>query len=92
MRCVSGPGKVERTAEGTCGEFNALMCGWSFGRFDVPTGLIKSPEEKYRARVAKQENVDALQKSILQFGPVNEHVQLVLFVGANQPLPEKSGF
>ena len=27
MRCVSGPGKVERTAEGTCGEFNALMSG-----------------------------------------------------------------
>ena len=92
MRCVSGLGKVERTAKGTCGEFNALMSGWSFGRFDVPTGLIKSPEEKYRVCAAKQENVDAAVARLLQFGPVNEHVEVVLFVGANQPLPEMSGF
>ena len=69
---------MERTAEGKYGELNAQMAGWSYGRFDVPTGLIKSPEEKYRARVAKQENVDALLKSILQFGTVNEHVHVVL--------------
>ena len=83
---------MERTAEGKYAELNAQMVGWSYGRFDVPTGLIKSPEEKYRARVAKQENVDALQKSILQLGTVNEHVQVVLFVGANQALPSKTGF
>ena len=68
------------------------MAGWSYGRFDVPTALIKSLEEKYRARVAKQGNVDALQKSILKLGTVNEHVQVVLFVGANQALPTKTGF
>ena len=89
---VSGPGKVERTADGKHGELNAQMDGWSYGRFDVPTALIKSPEEKYRACAAKQEKVDALLKSILQFGPVNEHVQVVLFVGANQALPAKTGF
>ena len=83
---------MERTAEGNYGELNAQMATWSVGRFDVPTALIKSPEEKYRARVAKQENVDALAKSILQFGTVNEHVQVVLFVGANQALPAKTGF
>ena len=89
---MSGPGKVERTADGKHGELNAQMDGWSYGRFDVPTALIKSPEEKYRACAAKQEKVDALLKSILQFGPVNEHVQVVLFVGANQALPAKTGF
>ena len=83
---------MERTADGKYAELNAQMAGWSYGRFDVPTGLIKSPEEKYRARVAKQENVDALLKSILQFGTVNEHVQVVLFVGANQAVPAKTGF
>ena len=69
MRGASGPGKVERTPDGNHGELNAQMDGWSYGRFDVPTALIKSPEEKYRVCAAKQEKVDALLKSILQFGP-----------------------
>ena len=37
---VSGPGKVERTADENYGELNAQMAGWSYGRFDVPTALI----------------------------------------------------
>ena len=58
----------------------------------VQVKLIQSSEEEYRARVAKQENVDALEKSLQMFGTVNEHVELVLIVELNNSLQVKSGF
>ena len=36
--------------------------------------------------------MDALAHSLLQFGSLNEHVEVVLFVGVGRPLPSKSGF
>ena len=54
--------------------------------------LTCSPEEKYRAREAKQENVDSLERPLLTFGTMNEHVELVLFVTGAKPLPQNAGF
>jgi hypothetical protein len=68
------------------------MNKFNFGRYILPVSLFCSPEESYRARVAKQENVDALEKSLLQFGSLNEHVEVVMFVSANKPLPAKANF
>ena len=73
-------------------ESNSVICQFSVGRHSIPVGLIQSPEEKYRARVAKQENVDTLEKSLLSFGSVNEHVEVVLFLPAKKSLPPKNGF
>ena len=64
----------------------------SFGRHVLPVSLIVSPEDKYRARVAKQENVDALEKSMLTFGTLNDRVEVVLFLPANKAVPTKVGF
>ena len=65
---------------------------FNYGRHTIPVTLIQKPEEKYRAREAQQTNVDALASSLLQFGSLNEHVEVVLFVGIGRPLPSKSGF
>ena len=92
MRGVSGPSKVERTPDGSCGEVNAIKAEFSFGLHVLPVSLLASAEEKYRACAAKQENVDTAVARLLHFGTVNEHAEVVLFVGANQPLPDKSGF
>ena len=66
------------------------MGKYSYGRHVLPVALVT--EEKYRARVARQENVDSLEKSMMQFGTLNEHVEVVLFMSANKPLPPKLGF
>ena len=79
-------------ADGNYSDVNAIKAEFSFGLDVLPVSLLVSPEEKYRARAAKQENVDGAVHRLLQFGNVNEHVVVVLFVGANAPLPEKSGF
>ena len=68
-------------------DLNVLMAQHSFGRHVLPVAMVMSPEERYRARVAKQENVDALEKSLLSFGSVNEHVEVVLFVSRGKTLP-----
>ena len=73
-------------------QLNSVMGKYSFGRHILPVALVTSPEEQYRARVAKQENVDSLEKSMVQFGTLNEHVEVVLFLGPNKPLPPKLGF
>ena len=73
-------------------DLNVLMAQHSFGRHVLPVSLVLSPEERYRARVAKQENVDALERSLLSFGSVNEHVEVVLFVSRGKTLPVKAGF
>ena len=52
-------------------DLNVLMAQHCFGRHVLPVSLVLSPEERYRARVAKQENVDALEKSLLSFGYKN---------------------
>ena len=69
-----------------------MIAKHSYGRHSIPVVLLLSPEEKYRARLAKQENVDALESSLLQFGTVNEHVDVVFFSVGNKPLPQKQGF
>ena len=71
---------------------NGAMAGYYYGRHVIKVKLIQSPEEQYRARVDKQENVDALEKSLQKYGTVNEHVELVLFVSASKQLPAKVGF
>ena len=43
-------------------QLNSVMGKYSFGRHILPVALGTSPEEQYRARVAKQENVDSLEK------------------------------
>ena len=73
-------------------DLNVLMAQHCFGRHVLPVSLVLSPEERYRARVAKQENVDALERSLLSFGSVNEHVEVVLFVSRGKTLPVKAGF
>ena len=75
---------MERTPEGNDGELTAAMATLSFGRFDVPTVLIKSPEEMYRAPDAKQWNLVALHRSLLLKGRVDEQADFVLFVGATR--------
>ena len=89
---MSGPSEVENKLDAHYDDLNALMGQHSFGRHVLPVALVHSPEEKYRARVAKQENVDALEKSLLSFGSVNEHVEVVLFVSRGKALPLKAGF
>ena len=91
MRGVSGLSEVERMADGNYSDVNAIKAEFSFGLHVLPVSLLLSPEEKFRARATKQENVDAAVARLLQFGNVNEHVVVVLFVGANAPLREKSG-
>ena len=88
----SGPSQVEAKRSTHYDELNAAMAKASYGRFVLPVELIQSPEEMYRAREAKQVNVDVLEKSLQEFGTVNEHVEVVLFVPAGRPLPAKAGF
>ena len=71
---------------------NSTISRMTFGRFTVPVVMLHSPEEKFRARVAKQDNVDALAKSMMDFGTVNEHVEVVMFIGPGKPFPAKAGF
>ena len=73
-------------------KLNESIDKFSFGRHVLPVSLILSPEDKYRARVAKQENVDALEKSMLTFGTLNDRVEVVLFLPASKALPAKVGF
>ena len=42
--------------------------------------------------MAKQENVDRLELSLLTFRTMNEHVEVMLFVNGTKPLPPKHGF
>ena len=79
-------------ADGNYSDVNVIKAEFSFGLHVLPVSLLVSPEEKYRARAAKQENVDAAVTRLLQVGNGNEHVVVVLFVGASTPLPEESGF
>jgi hypothetical protein len=58
----------------------------------LPVSLLLSPEDKYRARVAKQENVDALERSLMTFGTLNDRVEVVLFIAPGRALPSKMGF
>jgi hypothetical protein len=83
---------VEPRVDAHYDELNSVISQFSVGRHSIPVGLIQSPEEKYRARVAKQENVDTLEKSLLSFGSVNEHVEVVHFMPAKKSLPPKNGF
>ena len=89
---VSGPGEVEARVDAHYDELNSVIGKFSVGRHLIPVSLIQSPEEKYRARVAKPENVDNLEKSLLSFGSVNELVEVVLFIPPNKSLPPKNGF
>ena len=73
-------------------KLNATIDQFSFGRHALPVSLLQSPEDKYRARVAKQENVDALEQSLLTFGTLNDRVEVVLFLAPNRALPSKVGF
>jgi len=83
---------MARTPEESKCKVTAQTAAWFSGRFVVPTALVKSPEDEYRAPGAKQRDMDALQLSLLLKGRVDEQVDAVLFVGANQALPEKSGY
>ena len=64
-------------ADGNYSDVNAIKAEFSFGLHVLPVSLLVSPEEKYRARAAKQENVDGAVHRLLQFGNVNEHVRSV---------------
>ena len=86
MSCVTGPAQVEARRNTHYDHVNGAMAGYFYGRHLIKVKLIQSPEEQYRARVAKQENVDTLEKSLQQYGTVNEHVELVLFVAASKQL------
>ena len=92
MFCATGPAQVEARRNTHYDHVNGAMAGYFYGRHLIKVKLIQSPEEQYRARVAKQENVDALEKSLQQYGTVNEHVELVLFVAGGKQLPAKVGF
>lgn len=89
---VTGPTEIEGKRDAHYDDLNAAIEKMSYGRHSIPVSLILSPEEKYRARVAKQSNVDALEDSLLSFGTINEHVELVLFAGGAKTLPQKAGF
>lgn len=89
---MAGPGEVEARVDAHYDELNSVIGQFSFGRHSIPVALVQSPEEKYRARVARQENVDTLEQSLLSFGSVNEHVEVVLFVAAKKTIPPKNGF
>lgn len=89
---LTGIGQVESKRDTHYDDLNEVIAKHSYGRHELPVVLLTSPEEKYRARVAKQENVDALEQSLLQFGTVNEHVDVVLFSLGTKPLPPKPGF
>lgn len=88
----SGPSKLEADRDSHYDTLNTAMSGCYYGRHSLPVGLVMSPEERFRARVAKQENVDALEQSILQFGSVNEHIEVVLFLGPSKTAPPRNGF
>ena len=90
--CVIGPSEVESKRDSHYDDLNDLIAKHSFGRHVLQVALVLSPEDKYRARVAQQDNVDTLEKSLLTFGTVNEHVEVVLFVAPNKPIPAKAGF
>ena len=87
--CLTGIGQVEAKRDSHYDDLNEVIAKHSYGRHSIPVVLLLSPEEKYRARVAKQENVDALANSMMQFGSVNEHVEVVLFLPPNKPLPNE---
>lgn len=89
---VLGPAEVEGKLDQHYDDLNTLILQHSYGRHSLPVSLIQSPEERYRARIAKQENVDSLEASLLSFGSVNEHVEVVLFQPAKKALPPKAGF
>ncbi len=89
---LSGPSQVETKRDTHFDDLNAIIEQHSYGRHVIPVSLMLSPEERYRARTAQQANVDALEKSLLTFGTVNEHVEVVLFVAGNKPLPPKGSF
>ena len=92
LMASSGLGQEEDKRDAHIDEVNEQMTKFNYGRHTIPVELICSPEEKYRARVAKQDNVDSLEHSLLTFGIVNEHVEVVLFVTGPKPLPPKAGF
>ena len=89
---VTGPRELEGKRDSHIDDLNDSIEKMSYGRHVVSVPLIQSPEAIYRARVALQENVDTLQNSLMEYGTINENVQLVLFVSAGRVMPQKSGF
>ena len=89
---MPGPSQVEDKRPTHYDDLNASMEKFNYGRHTIPVTLIQKPEERYRARETQQANVDALAHSLLQFGSLNEHVEVVMFVGVGRPLPPKVGF
>ena len=53
----SGPSQVEEKRDAHYEQLNTVMGKYSFSWHILPVALVTSPEEQYRARVAKQVNV-----------------------------------
>ena len=89
---TTGPGQEEVKRDAHIDAVNEQRTKINYGRHTILVELICSPEEKHRAREAKQENVDSLERPLLTSGTMNEHVEVVLFVTGTKPLPQNAGF
>lgn len=71
---------------------NRTISKMNYGRISLPTGLSKSPEPSFAARIASKQAVDRLQQSLSTTMSIHSESVFVAFVPSSQELPAKRGF
>ena len=71
---------------------NSMIEKINYGRWKVPIGLVQSPEQVFRARVAARENIERIKTSFLRTHSVHANSMVVGFLPAQSSLPQKRNF
>ena len=71
---------------------NAEVARMNFGRMSLPVDLVRSPEERYRARETDPEALAKLRHSLTSTNSVHDSSVFVLFVKTADDIPAQRGF
>ena len=71
---------------------NKAVAAMNFGRHNFPVDLLESPEQRFAARVASQEALTRLARSVCSTMSVHDNSVFVFFVDHVDDIPSKRGF
>ena len=71
---------------------NKAIAAMNFGRHTFPVDLLQSPEQRFAARVASQEALNRLARSVYSTMSVHDNSVFVFFVDHVDNIPSKRGF
>ena len=69
-----------------------MIQNMNYGRWNVPIGMVQSPEQVFRARVAQRENIEVIKASFLRTHSVHDNSMVVGFLPNRAALPQKRNF